>query len=133
LLLGQSAYDLERHWAGLFQATNYYGYAGAEMRAISALDIALWDILGMAEAIQRILTRRAVAGHHPTTTDPIIGWLEATARGWTAAPPACRWGGKRPARRQRSRARCHRRGGWGACTPRPIQRRCSWPGHRPAA
>lgn len=46
LLLGRSAYDLERHWAALFQATNYYGYAGAEMRAISALDIALWDILG---------------------------------------------------------------------------------------
>jgi L-alanine-DL-glutamate epimerase-like enolase superfamily enzyme len=46
LLLGRSAYDLERHWTALFQTTNYYGYAGAEMRAISALDIALWDILG---------------------------------------------------------------------------------------
>jgi len=48
LLLGKDPFDLERHWATLFQATNYYGYAGAEMRAISALDIALWDIVGQA-------------------------------------------------------------------------------------
>jgi len=47
-LLGQSPFDLERAWATLFQETNFYGYAGAEMRAISALDIALWDIVGQA-------------------------------------------------------------------------------------
>jgi len=60
LLLGRSAYDLERHWTALFQATNYYGYAGAEMRAISALDIALWDILGQhcGEPIYNLLGGR---------------------------------------------------------------------------
>ncbi len=47
-LLGQSPFDLERAWTTLFQETNFYGYAGAEMRAISALDIALWDIVGQA-------------------------------------------------------------------------------------
>jgi hypothetical protein len=35
-LLGQSPFDLERAWTTLFQETNFYGYAGAEMRAISA-------------------------------------------------------------------------------------------------
>jgi galactonate dehydratase len=47
-LLGQDPFDLERAWTTLFQETNFYGYAGAEMRAISALDIALWDIVGQA-------------------------------------------------------------------------------------
>jgi L-alanine-DL-glutamate epimerase-like enolase superfamily enzyme len=47
-LVGQNPFDLERAWTTLFQETNFYGYAGAEMRAISALDIALWDIVGQA-------------------------------------------------------------------------------------
>ena len=46
LLLGQSAFDRERHWQNLFCFANFFGFAGAEMRAISALDIALWDLLG---------------------------------------------------------------------------------------
>lgn len=46
LLLGQNAFDRERHWQALFCYANFFGYAGAEMRAISALDIALWDLLG---------------------------------------------------------------------------------------
>jgi L-alanine-DL-glutamate epimerase-like enolase superfamily enzyme len=46
LLLGQSAFDRERHWQALFSYANFFGYAGAEMRAISALDLALWDLLG---------------------------------------------------------------------------------------
>lgn len=46
LLLGQSAFDRERLWQALFSYANFFGYAGAEMRAISALDIALWDVLG---------------------------------------------------------------------------------------
>jgi L-alanine-DL-glutamate epimerase-like enolase superfamily enzyme len=46
LLLGQSAFDRERHWQALFSYANFFGHAGAEMRAISAIDIALWDLLG---------------------------------------------------------------------------------------
>jgi L-alanine-DL-glutamate epimerase-like enolase superfamily enzyme len=44
--LGQSAFDRERHWQNFFAYANFFGHAGAEMRAISALDIALWDLLG---------------------------------------------------------------------------------------
>ena len=46
LLLGQSAFDRERHWQALFSHANFFGHAGAEMRAISAIDLALWDLLG---------------------------------------------------------------------------------------
>jgi galactonate dehydratase len=45
-LLGQSVFDRERHWQSFFSYANFFGYAGAEMRAWSALDIALWDLLG---------------------------------------------------------------------------------------
>lgn len=46
LLLGQSAFDRERLWQALFSYANFFGHAGAEMRAVSAVDIALWDLLG---------------------------------------------------------------------------------------
>ena len=32
LLLGQSAFDRERHWQTFFAYANFFGFAGAEMR-----------------------------------------------------------------------------------------------------
>ena len=46
LLLGRSPLDIERHWHTMFAAVNAFGFGGAETRAISAVDIALWDIVG---------------------------------------------------------------------------------------
>jgi galactonate dehydratase len=46
LVLGMDALRIEDIWQTLFACANFYGYAGAEMRAFSALDIALWDLLG---------------------------------------------------------------------------------------
>ena len=79
--------------------------------------------LNMAESIQRILKRRALDGQHPETPEQIMDWLEATARGWNAAPTPFVWGGKRAARRQRAWQRRHGLGGSGACTARPLRRR----------
>ncbi len=79
--------------------------------------------LNMAESIQRILTRRALAGQHPQTPAEIIAWLEATARGWNRQPTPFVWGGKRQARRHRAYLRRHRLGGSGAYTKRPLRRR----------
>ena len=79
--------------------------------------------LNMAESIQRILTRRALAGQHPQTPAEIIAWLEATARGWNRQPTPFVWGGKRQARRHRAYLRRHRLGGSGAYTKRPLHRR----------
>ena len=81
--------------------------------------------LNMAESIQRILVRRALAGQHPHSPDEIIAWLEAVARHWNTQPTPFVWGGKRSARRQRSRQRRFAMGGSGACTRRPIARRLS--------
>ncbi len=78
--------------------------------------------LNRAEAIQRVLKRRALEGTHPTTPAEIIGSLEATARGWSRDPTPFVWGGRRAARRERARQRRHARGGSGATTHRPVRR-----------
>jgi DDE superfamily endonuclease len=78
--------------------------------------------LNLAESIQRIVVRRALAGQHPTSTDDLSAWLAATVRGWNVAPTPFEWGGKRAARRERAGARRHALGGSGGCTRRPICR-----------
>lgn len=79
--------------------------------------------LNMTESIQRILTRRALHGQHPTTPQQVIDGLEATARRWNRHPTPFVWGGRRAARRARARSRCHTAGGSGAQATRPIRRR----------
>jgi hypothetical protein len=77
--------------------------------------------LNMAESIQRILVRRALEGLNPQSPAEIITWLEAIGRGWNEDPTPFEWGGKRAARRERSRNRRHAIGGSGACSRRPIR------------
>lgn len=48
LLIGRDPLAIERIWQDLFLAVSYSGWAGAEMRALSAVDIALWDLAGKA-------------------------------------------------------------------------------------
>jgi galactonate dehydratase len=48
LLLGRDPLQIDKLWADMFLAVSYSGWAGAEMRAISAIDIALWDLAGKA-------------------------------------------------------------------------------------
>jgi galactonate dehydratase len=48
VLLGRDPLSIDLLWADMFQAISYSGWAGAEMRAISAVDIALWDLAGKA-------------------------------------------------------------------------------------
>jgi L-alanine-DL-glutamate epimerase-like enolase superfamily enzyme len=46
ILLGRNPLDIENHWQNMFSMVNFFGFAGSEMRAISAVDVALWDIAG---------------------------------------------------------------------------------------
>src|SRR5579871_2288535 len=61
--------------------------------------------LNLAEALQRIVVRRALDGQHPHTATQIITWLEETVAGWNAEPTPFVWDGKRRARRHRARQR----------------------------
>ena len=46
ILLGRDSSQIDRLWADMHLAISYSGWAGAEMRAISAVDMALWDLAG---------------------------------------------------------------------------------------
>ena len=48
LVVGASAFDVERLWERMFRSTISIGRKGLVLEAISAIDIALWDILGKA-------------------------------------------------------------------------------------
>jgi L-rhamnonate dehydratase len=48
IVLGASAFDVELIWERMFRATINIGRKGLVLEAISAIDIALWDIMGKA-------------------------------------------------------------------------------------
>lgn len=45
-LIGAECTDIESHWRFLYERCTAFGNPGAEMRALSALDVALWDLFG---------------------------------------------------------------------------------------
>ena len=51
LIVGRDPFAIERHWLNMFRLSDHAGYGGAEMRAISAIDMALWDIKGQAAGV----------------------------------------------------------------------------------
>jgi hypothetical protein len=86
--------------------------------------------LNLAESLQRIIVRRALAGQHPESARQVMAWLAEAVVGWNADPTPFAWGGKRAARRRRARAR-HRLGGSGGYTRRPLARCRHKAAHRP--
>ena len=56
-LLNRADCSPESIWDQVFSYCNFFGHAGAEMRALSAVDIALWDLLGQktGEPIYQLL------------------------------------------------------------------------------
>ncbi|NRA46773.1 MAG: mandelate racemase/muconate lactonizing enzyme family protein [Oligoflexales bacterium] len=46
ILIGENPLEIEKLWNKMFEASNYMGRSGAGIHAISALDIALWDLSG---------------------------------------------------------------------------------------
>ncbi len=56
-LLGADALAIESHWRFLYERCTAFGGTGAELRALSALDLALWDIAGQlaSQPIWRLL------------------------------------------------------------------------------
>jgi L-alanine-DL-glutamate epimerase-like enolase superfamily enzyme len=57
LLLGRDPRDIERIWADLYRTFDFQVTGGAEMRALSAIDLAMWDLLGKAlgQPVYRLL------------------------------------------------------------------------------
>lgn len=57
LLIGQNPWDVEFLWQHMYRKTMAFGRKGIAMVAISAIDIALWDLLGKAakQPVYRLL------------------------------------------------------------------------------
>ena len=56
-LIGADALAIESHWRFLYERAANIGVRGAELRALSAIDLALWDIMGQVcnQPIYRLL------------------------------------------------------------------------------
>jgi galactonate dehydratase len=91
LLIGRSPFDIERHWHNMFSTVNFFGYGGSETRAISAVDVALWDILGQYDgrpiyhllggrSRERIRIYNTCVSHGPH--QDFHAWFEGRAGHW---------------------------------------------------
>ena len=78
--------------------------------------------LNLAEAIQRILKRRALSGQHPQSPTEIGAWFEQTAQAWNQQPTPFVWNGKRRQRRRNRLGHGHLVGGATASTLRFLPR-----------
>jgi L-alanine-DL-glutamate epimerase-like enolase superfamily enzyme len=47
-VLGKNPFEYEKIWQDMYQSSFYYGRRGAAIHAMSAIDIAIWDIIGKA-------------------------------------------------------------------------------------
>ena len=86
MLLGQSAFDRERHWQNLFCYANFFGYAGAEM-ALSPLWISRFGIYSDSIRASQF-TICSAAGHATTsgsTTPALTRHCTAIKRGSSAS------------------------------------------------
>jgi galactonate dehydratase len=90
-LIGQDPLRIEHHWQYMYRASHFRG--SAVMGAISAIDVALWDIAGKhyGEPVHRLLggpvRDRARCYHHvfgETREELLDGILAAKAEGYTA-------------------------------------------------
>jgi L-alanine-DL-glutamate epimerase-like enolase superfamily enzyme len=51
VLVGEDPLSISRLWDAMFQGAYHYGRDGAALHAISAIDLALWDIAGKAAGV----------------------------------------------------------------------------------
>ena len=63
-LIGSDPLSIEHHWRFFYERTSAFGSRGSELRAISAIDLALWDILGKETGlpVHTLMSRLATSG-----------------------------------------------------------------------
>ena len=85
LLIGANPFDVEFLWQHMYRKTMAFGRKGVGMTAISAVDIALWDILGKAarQPVFRLLggrTKRTIPVYASRLYSQPLDELAAEAR-----------------------------------------------------
>ncbi len=94
LLIGRDPLEINAIWEELYRMTQWPGRRGAYIHAISAIDVALWDIMGKAfnQPVYKLLGGafqkgvRGYASHVMPDTPKGCGELaaKAVANGWPA-------------------------------------------------
>jgi len=87
LVIGADPWDLEHLWQHMYRRTMAFGRKGIAMVAISALDIALWDVLGKAakQPVYRLLggrTKPRIPVYASRLYSTPLDALAAEARGY---------------------------------------------------
>lgn len=85
-LLGEDALAIESHWRFLYERAANFGVRGTELRALSALDVVLWDLLGQVcnQPIYRLLggpVRDKILVYN-SCGNPQYGLSTTGRRGW---------------------------------------------------
>lgn len=70
ILIGKDALRIEQLWNEMYYGTRYLGRKGLMMRAISAVDIALWDIKGQVAGLP---LWKLLGGHNPAVPAYVAG------------------------------------------------------------
>jgi hypothetical protein len=80
--------------------------------------------LNLAESVQRLVVRRALAGQRPRIQESTMTWLREAMAGWNEHPTPFVWSGLRAARRLRAPDRRPAVARSGGCTRRPRPQVC---------
>ncbi len=95
VLLGQDPLAIEHHWRDLYRAYARFGGKGAEVRALSAVDVALWDILGKVagQPVHRLLgTAQSSIPTYNTCGGPLYASVEGGSQaGFGSSRKAGMW------------------------------------------
>jgi L-rhamnonate dehydratase len=93
ILVGEDPMQTSYLWKKMYEATSYYGRAGAVIQAMAGIDIALWDLKGKAlkQPIWALLggrpsNMRAYSSNmfQMTTEDTVVRAKKAVDEGYTA-------------------------------------------------
>jgi L-alanine-DL-glutamate epimerase-like enolase superfamily enzyme len=82
LVIGESAYEIERHWSAMRERVWWYGHTGGIAAfAISAIDMALWDLKGKLLDLNLSQSAISMADARRTGAPPPAGLRELTPEG----------------------------------------------------
>jgi galactonate dehydratase len=76
LLLDRDPLDIESHWQNMFALASFCGVMGAEMRALSAIDIALWDLAGQVAGLPIYTLLGGRSRERVRAYNTCVGWGE---------------------------------------------------------
>ncbi|MGH9668021.1 MAG: mandelate racemase/muconate lactonizing enzyme family protein, partial [Bryobacteraceae bacterium] len=87
LVVGENPLEVERLWYKMYRGSIYYGRRGVAIHAISAIDIALWDIIGKfyGQPVHILLGgkwRDSVRAYASTLFRPTLGAMRDAVRGY---------------------------------------------------